>query len=330
MAFSGSIDTVRTSNINQKVEGVKSFNNQIYIYNQSGITPNVYGLYVKDRNAAIQNSILYLIASDLKLTSGGSITVDGGIQEIINTTNYPIVSDVSQYSKYTQFKYISGSSDPDYNITIYQDGVRDKDGHPYTLNTTTIYNNGYITQSLLAQTYNDRKNELCVGVSADGKETRPNSDNDVFLGTSWARWRQVFAGSSTISTSDERVKQNIDEIPENVLNAWGEVNFLQFKFKDAVEEKGENKARFHTGVIAQQIRDIFSKHGLDASKYGLFCYDEWIDKDTGEQKSLYSIRYEECLCMETAYSRYKTKQFEQRLKAIESRFENVSIENNSN
>jgi len=42
----------------------------------------------------------------------------------------------------------------------------------------------------------------------------------------------------------------------------------------AVELKG-NAARVHSGLIAQQINEIFNTRGLDAYRYGLLCYDEW-------------------------------------------------------
>ena len=165
--------------------------------------------------------------------------------------------------------------------------------------------------------------------ASDAKNITPSSDNDTNLGITSARWKQLYAGTSTISTSDERVKQQIDEIPEQVLLAWGEVNFYQFKYNDSVAEKGEN-ARLHIGLIAQRIKTIFESHNLDATKYGLLCYDEWEaqeeEKDeegniitpAREAGNLYSLRYEECLCMEAAYQRYRADKLEQRLQNIEN------------
>ena len=43
--------------------------------------------------------------------------------------------------------------------------------------------------------------------------------------------------------------------------------------KDAVAKKGDD-ARIHTGVIAQDLIAVFDSEGLDAHRYGLFCYDE--------------------------------------------------------
>ena len=159
---------------------------------------------------------------------------------------------------------------------------------------------------------------------------RPNSDNSLNLGYTNYRWKQLYAGTTTIATSDERLKQQITKIPDNVLEVWGKVNFYQFKFNDSVEEKGIN-ARFHTGLIAQRIKTLFEEANIDPFSYGLLCYDEWnaIDArydDEGELLSpaqeagnRYSLRYEECLCMEAAYQRYRADKLEQRLKEIEKR-----------
>ena len=55
------------------------------------------------------------------------------------------------------------------------------------------------------------------------KSFSPNEDNTMILGNSNLRWKQLYAGTSTISTSDERKKDNISKIPDNVLDAWGDV-----------------------------------------------------------------------------------------------------------
>ena len=179
---------------------------------------------------------------------------------------------------------------------------------------------------------------------------RPNKDNTYYAGLSSYRWKEIFAANSTINTSDQREKQHIEPFSDEVLDAWGDVQFRQFLFNDAVEKKGEY-ARIHSGVIAQQVRDVFTSHGLDATHYGLLCYDEWedqyedieiVDADAvldadgneiiPEQKhtekrlvtasgSRYGIRYAEALCLEAAYQRRRADRIETRLATLEAKFE---------
>lgn len=157
------------------------------------------------------------------------------------------------------------------------------------------------------------------------------TDNTKDLGKSWARWKQLYAGTTSINTSDERVKQGIESVPDDVLDAWGEVEFYRYKFNDAVEEKGFDNARYHTGMVAQRIERVFAEHGLNAFDYGLLCYDEWEAVEEEKDKNgeiirparaagnRYSLRYEECLCMEAAYQRRRADRIEARLAALEAR-----------
>ena len=160
----------------------------------------------------------------------------------------------------------------------------------------------------------------------------PTGSDNTDLGIADLRWKEVFATTGTINTSDERLKGNITAIPDDVLDAWGEVGWYQYQFKDAIAEKGES-ARLHTGAIAQRINSVFESHGLDASRYGLLCYDEWdadsavrdeqgnITTPARQAGNMYSLRYEEALCMEAAYQRRRADRLEERIARLEALFE---------
>lgn len=144
----------------------------------------------------------------------------------------------------------------------------------------------------------------------------PGSDNVQNLGSASLRYAQIFAGTGTINTSDERDKTRIQNINEAALRAWSKVDFKQFKFKDAVERKG-NDARWHFGVIAQEVKDAFESEGLDPFEYGILCYDEWpseeaqlaedetVISEAVEAGNRYGVRYDEALALECAYLRSK-------------------------
>jgi hypothetical protein len=131
---------------------------------------------------------------------------------------------------------------------------------------------------------------------------RPTVDNTQSLGSASFRWSTVFAGTGTINTSDARNKQQGRSLSDAEKTVAIKVKGLlkAFKFNDAVEAKGDD-ARIHFGVYAQELADAFASEGLDANKYGLFCYDEWdadLDADGNETRPAgdrYGIRYEELL-----------------------------------
>ena len=145
------------------------------------------------------------------------------------------------------------------------------------------------------------------------------------LGNSTYKWGQIYSTNATISTSDSRLKNSIKDIDDKLLDAWGSIEPKQYKFNDATEKKGE-KARYHTGYLAQDIQAECEKQGVNASEYGLFCYDEWEEQEEvseeietekdgkkvkekrviqpkREKGNSYALRYEEALVVECKYLR---------------------------
>lgn len=177
----------------------------------------------------------------------------------------------------------------------------------------------------------------------------PIRDNEQRNGIASNRWSNIYAATGSVQTSDSRCKTLVAVASDELLDAWGAVLFHTFQFKDAIQKKGADAARFHVGVIAQEVASAFQAQGLDAARYGLFCYDEWQDEyetvevvdqeevldgegnvvtprvTHTEQKLItaagdrYGIRYEEALCLEAAYQRRRADKLEERLAALEKR-----------
>lgn len=140
---------------------------------------------------------------------------------------------------------------------------------------------------------------------------RPGTDNTQAFGGPANRPSVIYAGTSTINTSDEREKDPVTDIADAIIRAIRKVEFKQFKFSDAVLRKGD-AARWHFGVIAQQVKAAFESEGLDPFEYGVLCYDEWdaVDEVKDENGHVispavaagnrYGIRYDELLCLKMA------------------------------
>ena len=151
----------------------------------------------------------------------------------------------------------------------------------------------------------------------------------------------TWSGQAVQLVSDQRLKQQITEIDDKLLDAWEDVELSQFKYNDAVNEKGI-KARLHTGYVVQQINESCQKHNVDISEYGLYCHEEYperteeveVKQDDGSikketkviepAKEHYSLRYTETLVVECAYLRrevsklkHQNENLEQRLKMLE-------------
>ena len=190
------------------------------------------------------------------------------------------------------------------------------------------------------------------GTATDG-HIIPGRDNATDLGTPNYRFDDVFATNTTIQgSSDERLKQDIASLTTAEMNAAKRMSalFKTFRWKNRVLEKGD-KARTHTGVIAQQVKAALEAEGLDYAKYGFIGFDEWYEDSEGtklpidaptrqgdpipvdtnaelggnivvppgfEKKNRYSIRIGELLAFIAAYNEQRFTSIESRLSALES------------
>lgn len=146
---------------------------------------------------------------------------------------------------------------------------------------------------------------------------RPASDATRVLGTSIARWDVVYSATGTINTSDEREKTDIGDIPDEWLDAWGDVEWSRYKWQSAIARKGDG-ARWHLGLVAQRVRDAFTARGLDPFAIGLLCYDEWEESEDTPAGNRFGLRYEEAFALEAAWQRRRADWIEARLDALEA------------
>jgi len=144
----------------------------------------------------------------------------------------------------------------------------------------------------------------------------------------------TWAGTAVQLISDQRLKQQIAEIDDKLLDAWEDVTLCQFKYNDAVDQK-KDKARLHTGYVVQQIDSACKEHGVDISAYGLYCHEEYpeeteeveVEQKDGtkvkerkvirEASEHYSLRYTEVYAVECMYLRRCIKQLTARIEELE-------------
>ena len=196
-------------------------------------------------------------------------------------------------------------------------------------------------------------NEIQGGGASFGGRVIPGKDDQWTLGRPSYRWADVYCMNSSNQTSDESLKQDIATLTTDEMNAAKRLSalFKTYRWKDAVVEKGNEKARTHTGIIAQQVKSAMEAESLDPTKYAFYCVDEWYEDSQGTKLPLetatregdsveegtnaelggsivvptgfnkvtrYSVRYVELLAFISAYNEQRFTSIESRLTALES------------
>lgn len=183
----------------------------------------------------------------------------------------------------------------------------------------TDYTNGSFV-SLRGKNH-DNGSEFVIGAGAQRMYLKPDG--------TW-----TWSGQAVQLTSDQRLKQQIAQIDNALLDAWQDVTLCQFKYNDAVNEKGDN-ARLHTGYVVQQIDSACKSHGVDISEYGLYCHEEYPEeteeveaeqadgtkvkekKVIREASEHYSLRYTEVYAVECMYLRRCIARLTARIEQLE-------------
>ena len=125
---------------------------------------------------------------------------------------------------------------------------------------------------------------------------QPGADNAQNFGTASLRWGALYAVNGSIQTSDAREKTAVRSFSDAEITAAKLISkeIGIFQWLTAVDLKGADAARLHTGLTVQRAIEIMTEQGLDPMSYGFICYDEWEKSDTvpaaGDR---YSFRYDQ-------------------------------------
>lgn len=183
--------------------------------------------------------------------------------------------------------------------------------------------------------------DVRVGFSGDGVNFRTYNkagtaavNGYTNLGSGSYRWKQLFATTATISTSDRNLKKDIHQLTDTHLDFFLKLQPVLFLFKD-----GES-GRTHIGFIAQDVEQAMSECGLTDLDFAGFCKDQKVEvffeedengdkiekerpilDENGNPEYIYSLRYEEFIALNT----YVIQELWKRVDAVEK--ENIETKN---
>lgn len=117
------------------------------------------------------------------------------------------------------------------------------------------------------------------------------------------------------STSDRRLKDQIDDISDDYIDAIGSAEIKQFIFTDEIYDKSIK----HFGVIAQDVREALEAKGINPEEIAV---NNHFDRD-GEE--YYGIDKEEFLMARIAYDEKKIKELEDKIARLEAIVSKLSL-----
>tara|TARA_R110000796_G_scaffold239881_1_gene360701 strand:+ start:69 stop:1877 length:1809 start_codon:yes stop_codon:yes gene_type:complete len=122
-------------------------------------------------------------------------------------------------------------------------------------------------------------NAVKLAVTVAGT-VNPGADNAQAFGAAGTRWTALYAVNGTIQTSDAREKTAVRSFSDAEITAAKLISkeIGIFQWLTAVDLKGADAARLHTGLTVQKAVEIMTAQGLDPMAYGFICYDEWEDE----------------------------------------------------
>lgn len=277
-----------------------------------------------------------VFGQDQQINSTGAASIGGKITNITVPGQYFIAGGTLN-SDFTDHPFPSGSAVAS-NIEVRQ-AYNDR-GVTFTLKTNAgpvrewrnfKYANGTVSgwvPVMVGNVSNDWAYDIkCNHVS-------PRTPAGYNLGGATLEWKDCYLRNAPTVLSDRRYKTMFEDIPDAVLDAISDLKYQSWKMAEAVKEKGADVARRHFGVVAQDVEEAFSKHGLNAFDYGILIYEKVtsggepvIGEDglpTGEltpvtEEDRWMVRMEEIFALEAALQRRTASRLEERLKALEGK-----------
>lgn len=142
--------------------------------------------------------------------------------------------------------------------------------------------------------------------NTNGSQFRPYNDNNCALGTASKRFYGLWAGNSTIQTSDAREKENVvplgvspavtlalDETTQQIdihSELFDRLQPVQYNFIDG-------NGRICYGLIAQDVIAAMEELGIGENELDLLHHEFHTDEETGEKKETFGIAYNNFIAM---------------------------------
>lgn len=114
-------------------------------------------------------------------------------------------------------------------------------------------------------------------------------------------------GNLITSFSDKRLKKDIEEVDEKLVDIIGELKIYQFKFI-------KNDKKTNIGIMAQELEEVARKYDVEINDYEII---RKIPKEINGDELYYQINYEQFLLLRQLYTEKKTQEQQKLLDGLQ-------------
>jgi hypothetical protein len=107
------------------------------------------------------------------------------------------------------------------------------------------------------------------------------------------RWKEIYAQTAVINTSDERQKNTINPIDSKYLELFKRLKPVTYKFNDGTND------RLHIGFISQDVEKAIEETNMNSKDFAGFIKTPLEDKDGNVNDYDYGLRYAEFEALNT-------------------------------
>lgn len=147
----------------------------------------------------------------------------------------------------------------------------------------------------------------------------PTTDNEVYLGGPDYRWKDIYAYHATISTSDRRLKKDIEG-----LDAMKASAFIMGLKPSSYKMIDGDSGRTHYGLISQDVEEVMDTLGMTSLDFAGFIKSPKLETRKNEKNEeyvvpvegeyTYGLRYEEFIAPLIKMVQYQ----EERIRSLET------------
>ena len=121
--------------------------------------------------------------------------------------------------------------------------------------------------------------------------------------------RGFLDGTWSGSLSDRRMKRDIEPIAQNIIQAVGEVRFVQFR----MSAPDYSHEELYVGILAQDLQNAFARHGVEDKL--LMLGTRKLNPD--DENEYYCIEYTHFLLVRLLYDELQMQDFNDRIETLE-------------